>query len=194
MEFKIPNNNTGGWDEASIDDAASRKEKDAAIFNVLKNYSERTKQIQDDLKIVRQEMLDGSNKNIETLGLFVALFTFISVEIQFFKSPLSLIHIIAYSLFLLGALILLVVVLDFILKGKNWSQLFVFIASIFLIGFGIYYINSGTSKLYYIINKEDADKMIDEKIAAVSSTASQASVGMFNLKSCLKKGGWKNCF
>jgi|GEM_PF-3849205 len=194
MQFKIPNNNTGGWDETNIEDSASRKDKDTAIFNVLKNYSERTKQIQDDLEKIRHEMSESSNKNIETLGLFVALFTFISVEIQFFKSPLNLIHVIAYSLFLLGALVLLITVLDFILKGKSWSQLLVFLMSIILIGFGIYYINYGTDKSYYIISRDEIDKMLDEKMSVVSSTVSQTNVGLFDLKNCLKKGGWKNCF
>lgn len=42
---------------------------------------------------------------VETLGIFVALFTFISVDIQVFKSPLRILSVAGFTLIMLGSLL-----------------------------------------------------------------------------------------
>ena len=55
---------------------------------------------------------------INTLGIFVAIFTFVSIQFQLFQSLTSFFQYISLSLILIGALIIFIVFLDYITKKK----------------------------------------------------------------------------
>lgn len=59
---------------------------------------------------------------IETLALFVALFTFVSVNIQIFRSPLSLLSAAGFVLIMLGSLSLFLLIMHFILLNLNFKK------------------------------------------------------------------------
>ncbi len=79
------------------------------IFEIKKD----SKDIKDEL----EHKIEGSKlKVVETLGIFVALFTFISIEFQVFRSYENTIAISGLTLIILGSLTFFVIILDFVLN------------------------------------------------------------------------------
>jgi uncharacterized membrane protein len=62
---------------------------------------------------------DSRTKTIETLGIFVALFTFVSLEFRAFTMFQSFSAISAITLIILGGLILFIIILDLVIKATD---------------------------------------------------------------------------
>ncbi|KKP96424.1 MAG: hypothetical protein UR99_C0018G0013 [Candidatus Moranbacteria bacterium GW2011_GWD2_36_12] len=81
-------------------------------------------QYQDDIDKKTKDLEDKIENSklsvIETLGMFIALFTFISVDFQVFKSYRDPVAISALTMILIGAIFLFIVVFDyFILQARK---------------------------------------------------------------------------
>lgn len=89
----------------------------------LDDFEEKFKQAKKDLenseKETRSYIESNRIKTIESLGIFVALFTFISIEFQIFKVYTHPYSIVGVSLIFLGSLLLMISVLDFLLNFKE---------------------------------------------------------------------------
>jgi len=98
------------------------------IIDELKKYADKEteklnqqiKDIKNNAKETKEKLenkIDDSKlKIIETLGIFVALFTFISIEFQVFRSYESAMAIAGLTLVILGSLTFFVTILDFVLN------------------------------------------------------------------------------
>ena len=90
-----------------------------------------------------QEVKKSSIRSMEFLAVFVALFTFISVEFQVFRSFDSWQSAAALTFLLLGGLIFFVVFLDSIINQKNNYLLLVF--SLLCVFVGVWFWGSGNN-------------------------------------------------
>lgn len=74
------------------------------------------KEIDWKIEKVDNKIDDSKTKVIETLGIFVALFTFVSIEFQAFSRAVRFQEIAGLSLIMLGSLLFFIIVLDFVLN------------------------------------------------------------------------------
>ncbi len=137
-----------------------------------------------------REKIDNLNKElhieslriIEILAFFIALFTFVSVDIQVFKSDITWYAAAGFTLIMLGALTLFLIFLSKIINNEKPVSYFwtLFFASILFILSGIYFIDldkNTIKKNYY--SKDDVNKII------------MASTTPFvNFKNCISEGVW----
>lgn len=93
--------------------------KDEFENKVIKIAEERTGKLIDKLD---SKIDDSRIKTVEALGIFVALFTFISIEFQAFKVFEDNLQAIGgVTLIILGALLFFVVLIDFVVSNYNLS-------------------------------------------------------------------------
>lgn len=117
---------------------------------------------------------DSKLKTIETLGIFVALFTFVSVEFQFFRTFDNWLSIVSFTFILLGSLLTFVTVINYYLsetkekkevngkeeiKSKFWSLIIIWM---FLMSIGIL--------LFTLSSKKEVEKEENCKIENEGST------------------------
>lgn len=116
------------------------KETNKELSNLKKNLSSLQKSNEEILKSFSKKLDDVQGKGIETLAIFVALFTFVSVDIQVFKTSVSTLSAMGFTLVMLGALLLFVTVLLYLFdeeEKKKWTLFLFFGASVVLIVVGI---------------------------------------------------------
>lgn len=91
-----------------------------AQFDYLKGeidkYESRIEKIKDGLD---KKIDDSKIRVIETLGIFVALFTFVSIDFQVFKSYKDPLTISGLILILLGSLSMFIVLLDYLVINSD---------------------------------------------------------------------------
>lgn len=107
------------------------------LINLRKEFDKNKKSIRKEIKKVRSYHL----KIIETLGIFVALFTFISVEFQILRGIDNLDQAILLSLILLGSLGMFLSLLSYCIGRffyENSFRLTVFLVSIIILILGIF--------------------------------------------------------
>jgi len=119
--------------------------KSQALFD-QKTLAEIKETANDYVKEKAQEIIEETTKNsinefqakiIEILAIFVALFTFVSVDIQIFKSEVSFLSATGTSLITLGALIFFIFILNLISNPNKPTQTRLFLIPILLIIIGI---------------------------------------------------------
>lgn len=150
--------------------------------------------IQEQVQPIKDELNNFKAKIIEVLAIFVALFTFVSVDVQIFKLGVSFLSATGTSLITLGALIFFISALHFVLNTENFLKNNKVLLIVSLISFsalilgGIYLIkidyNDYTKHIrenFY--TKQDVDKSINQNLENLES-----------FKKCLKDGGWRICF
>ncbi len=94
--------------------------------------------VKNEKKELEAKIDDSKLKVIETLGIFVALFTFVSVEFQIFRSFSSWYAGASFSLIILGALTFFVLlIVDLLNKRKQKYFLLFFILPFFSIAIGL---------------------------------------------------------
>lgn len=158
------------------------------IKNQLKNFTSKIGKDENNLKNRLEEKIDDSKLSvIETLGIFVALFTFLSIDIQIMRSTFSLIGLLGFILLTLGSLLFFVIILHIlVVSDKKIDSKFIF-GLVFTISFilgGIYFVNKDIKNNYIILDKKDFDQSYTQPIKDE----------LYNLKNCLKSGGWNKCF
>ncbi len=105
------------------------------------NNEFRLNQTEARINSVEEKITEFKIKTIEILAIFVALFTFVSVDIQIFKSEISFYTAIGFSLIMLGSLLLFILTLYVFIDlsaHQNKSKLIVgFIFMVVLVASGI---------------------------------------------------------
>lgn len=166
------------------------KETENQLKKIVDVSKKGLKEDQDALKDYLTKKIDDSKLSIiETLGIFVALFTFISIDIQILKSTFNLLAITGLIFVTLGALLFFAIVLHVLVTEhtekidyKFWVGLFLTIVLLLLGTFLIYENNQNT---YEIISKEQFEK---DYVQVVN----KSSADFTSFKTCLKNNGWRN--
>ncbi len=108
---------TGKWKKGIIQENKELSEKIAEQSkNITEMEEKRLAQVEsmDDMKKEYDSKIENSKLTIiETLGIFVALFTFISVDFQVFRSYRDIYAISGLTLILLGSISFLLLIFDF---------------------------------------------------------------------------------
>ena len=168
--IKIPNSETGSWDEKDLSNTKTRGEKDDAYVNFFNKYADRLKKIENDLVKKEKEEIKSSNRNIEILAIFVSLFTFISIETQILRSGISFITAVGFSLLIFAGLLFFIFSLNFFIKNeKKWQDfvqyLVLLIVSMAVLGFGFLLIyKENLSFLESLNNKYYTKTEVDNQI------------------------------
>ena len=156
------------------------KELEKGFYEKLDNYDKKA----DERQI----------KSIEVLAIFVAIFTFISIDMQVFKSDISVLSAMGISLITLGSLLLFILVLRWIINRTEFKKSF-FIISIILIIVGIFsvsfdYRNYTKKIMESLYTKYDIDKEFIKKSDTFSKEEVQKLIDKNNENSktlnCLK--------
>jgi len=92
---------------------------DKKIEELNKFTSNEIGKIQDSVKQQIDELTDRQVDQIQTLSIFVAFFTFVSVEFQLLVKQTETLNLTGYTLILLGSLVLFVLLLDITLSGRK---------------------------------------------------------------------------
>lgn len=147
---------------------------------------------------LKKELGDYKAKIIEVLGVFVALFTFISIDFQIFKENTSVLSAVGISLVTLGSLSFFILLLFVGLNHQNDTQnknrnyfLFLFVISIVFISGGIFCIwKDGNDN---IVTKSDLETYIsNEQVKSmIDNAVSDEEFSQF--KKCLRDGQWNKC-
>ncbi len=138
----------------------------------------------------RQDINEYKAKIIEVLAIFVALFTFVSVDIQVFKTDISTLAAMGFTLIMLGGLLLFIIVLFYTfnqevkLKGIFISSMALILIGIVCVGYEHKGIKEDLSNNFY--TKEQVGEMI--------SSVPDNTIELNEFKKCLKAGGWSKCF
>ncbi len=143
--------------------------------------------------LFKNDINEYKTKIIEVLGIFVALFTFVSVDIQVFKTDISTLSAMGFSVIMLGALLLFVIVLVSIVSEKKTGTLLNSLAgiSVALIIVGVIavgYDHKFTKQMFY--TKEETEQIINKKL---NSIPPPSDYGFESFKTCLRNGGWNTC-
>lgn len=175
--------------------------------NKLNSESERLKRnFNND---ITKKTQDSKEKIIEILGIFVALFTFVSVDIRFFSSDITFLSLVGFTLITLGGLAFFVLFLHISLRiGEDWKlypqTLFkhpVFLAVLFLLGSGIWFVAfegfHGVLRKDFFLEKQkesrDALFMLENNLATTAKVVGSIRncTKQFNsyweFKACLNK-------
>lgn len=93
-----------------------------ASSNATPGYgSSEIEQTKKDVEFLKADISGFKDRIVEIMAIFVALFTFVSVDIQIFKSDISFLSATGTSLITLGALILFVCILHFIQNKPDYN-------------------------------------------------------------------------
>ncbi|MFH1233419.1 MAG: hypothetical protein V1649_02085 [Patescibacteria group bacterium] len=164
----------------------SSQPKDLSSDGIVALIREQVEPIKDDLN-------DYKVKMIEVLAIFVALFTFISVDIQIFKSDISKLSALGFTLIMLGTLLIFIIILAYIFDSKNKGTLLtsILITSIVLIAIGIFSIG---------VEYKGVKKNLETNFYTKTQIDDSKNIKLEEFKKCLKdslneKGSFsKKCF
>lgn len=81
------------------------------------------KKLEKDMIEVKKGIDDSKNKTVETLAVFAALFTFLSLQVQILRDSKSVHQLMGFSLVSAGLVTFFVLILDLMIKSK--SELYV---------------------------------------------------------------------
>lgn len=134
---------------------------------------------------LKEEISEFKDKIIEILAIFVALFTFVSVDIQIFKTDVTFYTVIGFSLIMLGALLLFVLMIYFFIdKNYNQNKIKTILGIIFMIGL----IGIG------VVISNNEHNQYTKKIYEINNNIMLTDKNFTDFKMCLKSGGWGKCF
>lgn len=150
--------------------------------------------VEAEVRKIKLELNDYKAKIIEVLAIFVALFTFVSVDIQVFKTDISTLSAMGFTLVMLGALLLFILVLAYLFdEEKSKDKLIrysLFITSIAFIVIGIFAVGYEHQS---VENKLKNNFYTKDEINKISPSALDVEKQVGILKACLKAGGWNSC-
>jgi len=198
-ESQSPSSNTGS---SSVN--AKAVLSDQSIEIIIKKLLD-TKQIKaitddmDKLKGDTDKLRESQFSIIEILGIFVALFTFISVEFQIFRSFTSWKAGASLTLILLGSLLFFIVVIGLILNRNLSKKIFgvMFAAFIFIIMGVFLFAYAGINNPEYISleAKDLNERFIDrtEEIKDNFYTKNEVELILKSFKDCIWNNGLSKC-
>ncbi len=172
MKITLIDSETGLPNEVETDKTRTRKEKDEQYISFFKNFAGRIKNLEGKMEIAEVAEAKNTSRSIETLAIFVTLFTFISIEAQILRSGISFFSAIGFSIIMLAGLCFFLFSLHFFLVPElKWRFLKYSICLVFtliVLFIGLFVIRIGEQEFYTNISqnyysKQEADKIIEEK-------------------------------
>lgn len=156
------------------------------------SLEKQTSKIEEKIDRFDEKIKDSNLKTIETLGIFVALFTFISLETQILRSGISFVTAIGFSLIMLGGLLVFLSALHFFVSEENntlsKSIILLSISTLFIIG-GLEMVFKGENDFYQNLDDKYYNK---DQIGNIVSSSTEKSLNEF--KQCvLYNGGYWSC-
>jgi len=108
------------------------------------------------VKPIRDDLNDYKVKIIEVLAIFVALFTFVSVDIQIFKSDISTLSAAGFTLIMLSGLVIFVVALAYMLDDRvnGVKLLYTIISSVVVGAIGVYIVGINYNGIEATLNEK----------------------------------------
>ena len=154
-------------EEYTKQDITSKSERETSVSKPQNLFQEQLREIREKISGLEvktdKEFKKFQVDYIQTLGIFVALFTFVSIEFQIFRSFNSWMAGASLSLILLGSLLFFLVIMSFILNSHPFKIIIILliIASLLIIG-GIYFFSKSNLNNPEYISLEAKD--LNEKI------------------------------
>lgn len=124
-----------------------KKKQDDNIESIKKAQEDRIKSLEDRQNSFEKDQLI---KIIQILALFIALFTFTSLEFQLFRNTdLNLYQTLGLSFIFLGSLLSFVLILNYLISmdKRNYQTVFLSISMIMLVVLGAVFYDVGTRQL-----------------------------------------------
>lgn len=161
-----------------------KQKKDIAKLDLdVKDIKQRSDDLSASIDGIKQDISSASKQSVEMLGVFVAFFTFVSVEFQLFKIVESGVMAIAISAFLLGSLLLFAYAIHVFFKLENEQNkshgYTVLVVALLLLG--------GACYLFYsqnpVIKSQKAEvEMLRKHIDNLTASSSAAAQDMQSLR------------
>lgn len=160
------------------------------------------KELKDHLDVIEgdinSEMKKNLNSIIQITAIFVALFTFISIEIKFFSVPFGPFVLVGLSLILMGALLFFLFFLDKIINKKEsynfiMGSVIVIISGALIVNFGFVqsnkyiFIDGNDSSRYILINQNQKDSYTQNIENQINQASSTATNSLNEFKNCAKE-------
>lgn len=155
--------------------------------------------VEEAVKPIRDDLNDYKVKIIEVLAIFVALFTFVSVDIQIFKSDISTLSAAGFTLIMFSGLMLFIVALAYLLDDKriNTAKLiFVIIFSVIVGAIGIYCIYKNYNGVDAVLKNDfyqKSDVYTKTEIDKNFSTKEDTNTMLNGFKNCIWVNGLSHC-
>lgn len=113
--------------DATIDELNERIAQSDAHFEEIERKiaamaDETQKKIEGDVSIIKEKIEESKARVFETLALFVALFTFLSLQVQIMKDERNINNIVGLVLISGGLITFFVLILDIMVKSKGGSK------------------------------------------------------------------------
>jgi hypothetical protein len=145
-------------DEPSSDYSANIEELNNKISEANKHFEELTKELDsfkssmakkldDEIGTVKEQVSESKSRVVESLGLFAALFTFLSLQVQVFKDQASTDNVIGLVLITGGLITFFVLILDIMVKTKEDSKYFLKVRFFLLLTMSVLLVASGVMLL-----------------------------------------------
>lgn len=169
MNPEIPNEgsstNTSGNlppQDSSQSTTLEGEQANKGTLDALSQYIERVEKFERRLTEDENKIEESKNQNIETLGLFVALFTFISVEFSLFNDIKDFNSIISLTFIIAGLLAFFVLLLYNVVRTANSNRWWLIYSILFLVAMS--FVGTG---IYFQLRKDKA--LINTQPSATSS-------------------------
>ncbi|MFA6177443.1 MAG: hypothetical protein WC694_00935 [Candidatus Paceibacterota bacterium] len=155
------------------------------LDNRTKNLEKTADRVEKRIDKVEDKIRDSNLNTIETLAIFVALFTFVSIEFQIFRSFSSWEAAASLSLILLGTLTFFVVLIVSLIDKKFNPSMFLkcMIGLTILGGVALF----GQSKII------DSDYILKQELEENFYTQHQTDSQWTDFKTCIWYRGLNNC-
>lgn len=142
------------------------------IQNITSDYKKEIETLKTDTKPIKEAVKNLNEKEfkvIEALGIFFALFTFISINIQIFSRISDLFTAISFSMIMFCLLTIMVIIFNFLLMFNNKKPFLiahgVLLAVFITLAIGIFVIIGLTGKkLNPIENTKEFNDAVDQRV------------------------------
>lgn len=127
------------------------KDFDKTKESLVKDFDKTIEEVKLEIKTVKDEIRSVQIKSVEMLGVFVALFTFVSLDFSVLKSSVSLGTSVSLILIAAGLLLSFLLIMHFILFQESDTKFFsktflLWIVIVFLISFGVFFLKVSLAK------------------------------------------------
>jgi|GEM_PF-3949959 len=135
-------------------DSSSKDQMNAGVIATIHLFDSKFTDMDRKFIETERKIERSGDKNIETLALFVGLFTFISIEFSLFKELKDFSQVISLTLITAGLLIFFIFLLHLIVRSasskNSWTWVIypvLFLISILLVVGGIFFPKTGIDRL-----------------------------------------------